>query len=244
MREQPTGTVTFLFTDVVDHTRLWEEFPGEMPSSLERHDESVRGVIERQGGYVFSTAGDAFCAAFAGVEAATAAAIEAQQALRSEQWPAGCELRVRMGLHTGEAQERDGDYFGPAVIRCARLMSLGHGGQVLVSGASAALLMERSDYVAMLRPLGDVVLRGLGRVEQVSELRYPGLDEEFPPLAGRPRLGSLPSVADQLIGRDGALADAVRLVREASLLTLTGSWWSWQDSALDRSGFGGQRPPR
>jgi class 3 adenylate cyclase len=123
VREQPTGTVTFLFTDVVDHTGLWEEFPGEMPSSLERHDEILRGVIERQGGYVFSTAGDAFCAAFAGVEAATAAAIEAQQALRSEQWHARCELRVRMGLHTGEAQERDGDYFGPAVIRSARRVS-------------------------------------------------------------------------------------------------------------------------
>jgi predicted ATPase/class 3 adenylate cyclase len=219
---QPTGTVTFLFTDVEDHTRLWDEYPGQMPGVLERHDAIVREVIGGWDGYVFSTAGDAFGVAFARVEAATAA-VEAQQALRSESWPAGCELRVRMGLHMGEADERDGDYFGPAVIRAARLMSLGHGGQILASGAVAGLLEERSHYASMVRRLGEVALRGLGRVEQVHELRYSGLEEEFPPLAvERPRSGNLPGLADELIGRDGALADAVGLSSEHPLLTLTG----------------------
>jgi predicted ATPase/class 3 adenylate cyclase len=223
VRVQPTGTVTFLFSDVEDHTRLWEEHPGAMSRSLERHDEIFRTVSDRWGGYVFSTSGDAFGVAFARVEAATGAAIEAQQALGSEPWPAGCELRVRMGMHTGEAEERDGDYFGPAVIRAARLMSLGHGSQVLVSGATARLLGERSDYASMLRPLGETPLRGLGRIEHVHELRYPGLVEEFPPLAVEmPRSGNLPSVPDGLIGRDGALADVAAVLAEAALVMLTG----------------------
>jgi predicted ATPase/class 3 adenylate cyclase len=221
--DQPTGTVTFLFTDIEDHTRLWEMHPAEMSRSLARHDEILRGVIERCDGYVFSTAGDAFSAAFPTVDAAATAAMEAQQSLRSEPWPAGCELRVRMGLHTGEAEQRDDDYFGPAVIRAARLMSLGHGGQILVSGAVAGLLEDRTGHAPLLRPLGDVVLRGLGRAERVHELRYPGLHEEFPPLAAHvKRAGNLPAVADRLIGRADALSDAATLLCEFSLVTLTG----------------------
>ncbi|MCP3938420.1 MAG: adenylate/guanylate cyclase domain-containing protein [Actinomycetia bacterium] len=110
-----------------------------MGQALALHDRVMRQLIESRRGYVFTTAGDAFSAAFARVDDGVTAAIEAQTTLTTSEWPAGCELRVRMGLHTGEAEERDGDYFGPAMIRAARLMPLGHGGQILVSSSTATV---------------------------------------------------------------------------------------------------------
>jgi class 3 adenylate cyclase len=133
----PSGTVTFLFTDIEGSTRLWEAVPDAMRSALARHDALVRRAIEACGGFVFSTGGDGMAAVFSRAADALAAAADAQAALRSEAWPTGTELRVRMGLHTGEADERDGDYFGAAVNRAARLMSVAHGGQVVVSEAAA-----------------------------------------------------------------------------------------------------------
>ena len=117
MTDRPTGAVTFLFTDVEGSTRLWEEHPEQMQVALERHDGILRRTIEGLEGYVFSRAGDAFAAAFARADQAVAASVAAQQALESERWPEAARLRVRMGLHSGEAQERDGDYFGPSFMR-------------------------------------------------------------------------------------------------------------------------------
>jgi class 3 adenylate cyclase len=131
----PTGTITFLFTDIEGSTALWEGYPVQMQSALNRHDEMLRAAIEAHGGYVFKTVGDACCAAFERARDALRAALAAQRAIFAEAWADPVRIRVRMALHTGAAEEeRGGDYFGPTVNRVARLLSAGHGGQVLLSG--------------------------------------------------------------------------------------------------------------
>ena len=139
----PTGTVTFLFTDIEGSTKLWERHPQAMQSALARHDEVLRDAIEERGGYVFKTVGDAFCASFPTAPEALEAALSAQRALLSEDWGIEGGLRVRMALHTGAAEERDGDYYGPPVNRVARLLSAGHGGQTLISLATQELVRDQ-----------------------------------------------------------------------------------------------------
>ena len=157
MVDRPTGTVTFLFTDVEGSTLLWEEHPEEMRGALEQHDMILRSAIEDHGGYVFSTAGDAFAAAFGRSGDAFDAAIDAQSRFAVESWPGRTAVQVRMGLHVGEAHERDGDYFGPTLNRAARIMSAGHGGSVLLSDAAAALIGSAS-----------LIDRGVHRLKDLS----------------------------------------------------------------------------
>ncbi|HZC84648.1 MAG TPA: adenylate/guanylate cyclase domain-containing protein, partial [Rubrobacter sp.] len=133
MASPPTGTVTFLFTDIEDSTKLWERSPQAMQAALVRHDEILRRAIEDRGGYVFKTVGDAFCCAFPTAPDALEAALDAQRLLFEEWWAESAPLRVRMALHIGAAEERDGDYLGPPLNRVARLLSAAHGGQVLLS---------------------------------------------------------------------------------------------------------------
>ena len=170
MGQLPTGTVTFLFTDIEGSTRLWEADPEAMHEALARHDAILRACVERHEGFVFATSGDGFAAVFARPTDAVAAAASAQVDLNSPTLP-----RVRMGVHSGEAHERDGDYFGPTVNRSARLMAIGHGGQVLLSGATARLVAADD-----LRDLGDYRLRDLSRPERVFQLVIEGLNNEFP----------------------------------------------------------------
>ena len=148
---RPTGTVTFLFTDLVGSTRLWDQFPAEMELALARHDEIMRSSIAAHGGYIFATGGDGFAVAFERAAGAVDAAIAAQRLLGAESWPEGMMLSVRMGIHSGEAHERDGDYFGPTLNRVGRLHAVAHGGQVVVSDATEPLVR------------GHVELRDLGR---------------------------------------------------------------------------------
>ena len=129
---RPSGTVTFLFTDVEGSTRLWAADSDAMSASLQVHDRILRWAIESFGGYVFTTAGDSFAAAFARASDAVAAAAQAQRELAGAAWGSGPALRVRMGMHTGEAEGRGGDYYGPAVNRAARVSAAGHGGQILM----------------------------------------------------------------------------------------------------------------
>ena len=136
----PTGTVTLLFTDIEGSTQRWEEWRDAMAQALRRHDELLRAAIERHDGYVFKTVGDAFCAVFSRAADGVSAAIDAQRALAAEDWSAIGGLHVRMALHSGATDERDGDYFGPAVNRVARLLATAHGGQVVFSDATALLL--------------------------------------------------------------------------------------------------------
>src|ERR1051326_6366167 len=133
MPSPPTGNVTFLFTDIEGSTRLWERCPDAMRFALARHDLLLRNVIGRHHGYIFKTVGDAFCAAFPTALEALTAAIEIHLALLEEVWGETGPLRVRIGLHTGEAEERDNDYFGQTLNRVARLQSIGHGQQPLRS---------------------------------------------------------------------------------------------------------------
>jgi predicted ATPase len=201
--------VTFLFTDVEGSTRLWEEDPDAMRVAVARHDEVVRGALEANGGYVFATGGDGFAAAFTRAADAVAAAQEAQAALAQLGG-----VTVRMGINTGEVHERDGDYFGPAVNRTARLMAAGHGGQVLISGVTAELVPG-----LVLRNLGEHRLQDLG-----SPLLIWQLDSgEFPPLQTLDELpGNLPVQRTSFVGR----ADEVKLLAARipgeRLVTLTG----------------------
>src|SRR5262245_25800198 len=133
----PSGTVTFLFTDIEGSTRLWEQHPEAMRVALARHDALLRQAIGANGGHVFKGMGDQFCAAFAIAPDAIAAALTAQQTLASASWGEVGPVRVRMALHTGAVEQREGDYFGPPLNRVARLLDAGHGGQVLLSQAAS-----------------------------------------------------------------------------------------------------------
>ncbi len=136
MAARPSGTVTFLFTDIEGSTLLWEADQKQMRSALEQHDRLVRDAVESRGGYVFSTAGDAFSVAFQTAASAIDAALSSQLALQRAEWGDLGRLKVRMTLHTGTAQERDGDYFGPTLNRTARILSVAGGDEVLVSSAT------------------------------------------------------------------------------------------------------------
>ena len=177
----PSGTVTLLFTDVEGSTRLWEAERDAMAAALRRHDEILREAIEQVGGYVFKTVGDSFCAAFSAARAGLDAALTAQRSLAAQSWPTSRPIVVRMGLHAGVCEERDGDYFGPAVNRAARLLTVASGGQVLVSGVAAELLSDELPEGVGLRELGTRQLKDLSRPERIYQVEAADLE---PLLAG------------------------------------------------------------
>src|SRR5215208_3619870 len=221
----PTDTVTFLFTDIEGSTKLWERHPSAMQAALARHDEILQRAIGSRGGYVFKTVGDAFCAAFADASDALEAALETQRALFREEWDEGFVIKVRMALHTGAAEERGGDYFGPPVNRVARLLSAGHGGQTLLSSATRELVRDRLPEDTELRDLGERRLKDLIRPERVFQLIASDLPPSFPPLKTLDaRLNNLPSRPTPLVGREREVAGVCRLLRGGGvrLLTLTG----------------------
>jgi len=222
----PTGTVTLLFTDVEGSTRLWESEPERMARALRRHDELLRTAIGEAGGYVFKTVGDAFCAAFATPQAALEAVLAAQRALGTQTWPTSRPIRVRMGLHTGVCEERDNDYFGPVVNRAARLEAVAHGGQVLISGATAELLSESLPEGVTLRDLGLHRLKDLGRPERIYQAEADFLQPGFPPLASldNPELpNNLPGQLSAFVGREAELNQVRSLVSSSRLVTFTGA---------------------
>ena len=222
----PSGTVTLLFTDVEGSTRLWEADPDAMAAALRQHDHLLRTAIEDCAGYVFKTVGDAFCAAFETPRRAVDAAVAAQRAIFGADWPTARPIRVRMGLHTGEAEERDDDYFGPVVNRVARLEAIAHGGQVLLSGATATLVRDSLPSGTWLIDLGQHRLRDLGRPEHVYQLAVAGLPDSFPQLASldNPELpNNLPGLPSTFIGRDEELRTLAKLLAESRLVTLTGA---------------------
>jgi class 3 adenylate cyclase/tRNA A-37 threonylcarbamoyl transferase component Bud32 len=178
----PTGEVTFFFTDIQRSTRLWERDAKRMQCALARHDEIMKSIIESHGGYVFKTVGDACYAAFASAPKALEAALSAQRAIFEEPWDEECRIRVRMALHTGEAEERSGEYFGPFPNRVARLLSAGHGGQTLLSRATRELVVERLPNEVELKDMGEHRLRDLKDPERIFQLSAPDLPSEFPPL--------------------------------------------------------------
>jgi predicted ATPase len=196
-----------------------------MQVALARHDEVLRSAIESNGGHVFKTVGDAFCCAFPTAPDALKAGLEAQRRLLSSAWDQTGPLMVRMALHTGAAQERDGDYFGPPLNRVARLLSAAHGGQVLLSLPTQELVRDQLPEETALRDLGERRLKDLFRPERVFQLTAPDLPSEFPPLRTlEDHPNNLPLQPTTLVGREREVAEVIQrlLASETRLLTLTG----------------------
>src|SRR4051794_36846047 len=171
MLQLPTGTLTFLYTDIEGSTVRWEQHPVAMKAAVERHDAIVRDAIEAAGGAVFRRMGDALCAAFAFAPQALEAALAAQRALHLEGWdPHIAPIKVRMALHTGPGEVRDGDYVGAHLNRIARLLAAGYGGQVLLTGATYPLVFDTLPDGVDLRDLGEQKLKDLQRPEHVFQL--------------------------------------------------------------------------
>ena len=206
---RPSGTVTFLFTDIEGSTRRWEVDADAMRIELASHDEVLRATIEGHDGWLFKHTGDGVCAAFASARSAVVAAIDAQHRLG---------LPVRMGIATGEAEQRGEDYFGPALNRAARVMAVGHGGQILVSATTAALVSGVD-----LWDLGEHRLRDLTGVERLFQVRSEDLRVEFPRLRSLDAVpGNLPAQPTSFVGREAEVGELVGLVRSHRLVTLTG----------------------
>ena len=217
------GTATFLMTDIAGSTRLWEQESEAMPVALAAHDAILRSSVERFGGTVVKTTGDGILARFDESSDAVAAAVESQCALHARRWELAAPLRVRAALHSGSAQAREGDYFGPALNRVARLLALGHGGQVLLSGVAAALAGDRLGPGAALRDLGEHRLRDLEQAERVFQLTVPDLPSEFPPLrSSLSGLTNLPTQLTSFVGRARELGAVSGLLGSNRLVTLIG----------------------
>lgn len=217
------GIFAFLFTDVEDSTPMWEGHPAEMALALARHDEILRAAVAAHGGRVFSIAGDGFAVAFATPTAALSAALDAQRALGVEPWPEGAAVRVRMGVHVGAAKEREASFFGADVSRAARVAAAAHGGQVVVTEATADLVRDHLGPDVSLVPLGEYRLKGLTRPERVFQVTAPGLDpslKSLRPPAGRE--GNLPASVTAFIGRAAELQELTGEVPKRRLITLVG----------------------
>jgi predicted ATPase/class 3 adenylate cyclase len=215
--------VTFLFTDIEGSSAAWDLEETAMDLALARHDEILRRAVGEAGGYVFASAGDGLGAAFSRAQQALAAAVSAQRELCAEAWPEPIHLSVRMGMHTGEAVERDGDYFGPAVIRASRLMSAVDGGRIVCSLTTEQLVRGHLPQDVELVPAGTLALKGLSLPEQVFVVRGAGLPDtgqrlEPPPTRGVPP----PRALTRLVGRHAELDSIAGQLVEAWLVTLTG----------------------
>ena len=214
MSDVPSGTVTLLFSDVEGSTRLWEAERDAMAAALRRHDEIMRSAIEQVGGYVFKTVGDSFCAAFSAAKAGLDAALAAQRDLAAESWATSRPILVRMGLHAGVCEERDGDYFGPAVNRAARLLTVAHGGQVLVSGVAAELLADELPDGVDLRELGTRQLKDLSRPERIYQVEAAFLAERT----------AVPVDPVDPVGTADPAVPAVRITCGSGTAKRVGSW--------------------
>ena len=234
----PSGTVTFLFTDIEGSTTLWERQPDAMRTALARHDRLLRHAIESSEGCIVKSTGDGVYAVFAAAKDAFAACLAAQRHLQEpgvgSENPAPTahearmplSLRVRMGLHTGAAEYRDGDYFGAVLNRAARIMSAAHGGQILLSAATAELVGEHLPEGVTLREMGEHRLKGLLNPERLLQVVASDLRADFPLLASLTG-HNLPAERDAFVGRSESLAELARRVdggaRLVSVLGLGGA---------------------
>ncbi|MEK6223189.1 MAG: adenylate/guanylate cyclase domain-containing protein, partial [Chloroflexota bacterium] len=219
----PTGTLTFLFTDLEDSTSLWETHPTAMQAALAQHDQLLLDHIHTQNGQVVKSSGDGVHAVFESPSAAAQAALETQNAFNTISWPDTGPLRVRIGLHTGESHYRDGDYYGPTVNRAARIMSIGHGGQVLLSKTTAHLLEEHLPVDTQLTELGDYKLKGITQRETIYQVNRAGLSADFPPLNAVSQIpNNLPNQFTSFVGREKQIDAIQNLLSDNRLLTLVG----------------------
>jgi predicted ATPase/class 3 adenylate cyclase len=223
MAELPTGTVTFLFTDIEGSTRLLQELGEGYARIRDEHAAIIRRAIEAQGGRELSTAGDSFFAVFRSPAQAVGAAVAAQRDLHAHRWPDGVEMRVRMGVHTGEGLLGGEDYVGIDVNRAARIADAAHGGQVILSGATRALVERDLSPGTTVRDLGPHRLKDLAHPEELFDLAIERLPSDFPPprsLDARPN--NLPVQLTSFVGRTEELAEVERLLEGSRLVTLTG----------------------
>ena len=223
MAGRTTATGTFLFSDIEGSTRRWQEHGPAMKDALEVHDALVLAAVDHAGGRVFKHTGDGMCAVFPSAGAAVAAAVDIQRRLAEESFDTVGGLTVRIGIHSGEAEERDGDFFGPALNRTARLMGLAHGGQVLLSDAAAALLREVPTGELELLELGEHPLRDIDRPERVHQVVAAGLQADFPPLRSTTQgRVALPQPRTPFVGRAKEVTELASLLAERRLVTLVG----------------------
>jgi predicted ATPase/class 3 adenylate cyclase len=219
----PSGTVTFLFTDLAVSTRLWEQEPDAMRAAMARHDELLRAAIELHGGFVVKGRGDGVHAAFSTADSAVLAAVDCQLAMDAETWALSEPLRVRIGIHTGVAELRDGDYFGSAVNRAARLEGIAHGGQIVCSQATADLARDALPEGIELLDLGEHRLRDLSRPERVFQVNADRLEARFAPLQSLDAFpGNLPLQLSSFVGREEELRRVAKALEASRVVTLTG----------------------
>jgi class 3 adenylate cyclase len=222
-RERTHRPATFLFTDIEGSTRLWEQQPEAMRVALAAHDATSRRCVQRHGGRLVKSTGDGIHAVFTDPVGAVLASVALQRALADAVATHGVELRIRCGVHVGADHRRDDDFFGNAVNRAARIMSVAHGGQVLLSAAVASLVADRLPPDTTLRDLGSVRLRDLSRPERVFQVVHPRLRDAFPALRSLEATpNNLPQQLTSFIGREHEVATVCRLLRETRLLTLVG----------------------
>ena len=223
MPELPTGTVTFLFTDVEGSTRLLQRVGDGYRGLLATHNQFLREAIATSGGVEVQTEGDGFFAVFPSATGAIRAAVQAQRAVSNHSWPEGEVVRVRMGLHTGEGVLSEGTYVGLDVHRAARIAAAGHGGQILASDATRALIEQALPMGVRLQDLGVHRLRDIEQHERLYQLLIDDLADTFPPIRSlNARLSNLPEVRSSFVGREDAVREATALLERARLLTLTG----------------------
>src|SRR5689334_15648591 len=221
----PTGTVTFLFTDIEGSTKLAQQYPDDMPALLARHHEILHQAIQEQNGYVFQIIGDAFCASFHSANEALNAAISAQRLLYTEPWKPA-PIRVRMGVHTGRAElQEKGDYQGYLTLsHIQRLMSAAHGGQVLISVATEELVHDELPAGVTLRDMGEQRLKDMIRSESIFQLVIENLPCDFPPIKTLDIVHhNLPAQMTSFIGRERELTEIKEALRAHRLVTLIGS---------------------
>ncbi len=215
------ATASFLFADLVGSTRLWDKHPEAMRAALAEHDEISEKVVDAAGGSVFKHTGDGFIAVFDSAADAIEAATEYQRRMHNTTFADVGGLSARIGVHTGEVEERDGDYFGPAVNRAARLMSAGHGGQVLVSMVSRRIAGDSPGV--SFKDLGEHRLRDLSQPERVFQVLAAGLVSDFPPLITADAVpNNLPTQVSSFVGRDQEMEEVAKLLRGARVVTITG----------------------
>lgn len=219
----PQGQVTFLFTDLVGSTQLWEVFPEAMHASMARHDALLRQAISSHHGRIVKTTGDGIHAAFASPADAIYSAIEGQKRMQSEEWGETGPLLVRMGIHIGDSQFREGDYYGSTLNRAARIMSIGHGGQILLSAAVHELLKNNLHATFQMLDLGEHWLKGLKQPEKIYQILHPDLPAKFPPLSSFISIpNNLPLQTTEFIGREQEIKTLIQRFSGTRLLTLTG----------------------
>jgi predicted ATPase/class 3 adenylate cyclase len=222
----PSGTVTFLMTDIEGSSLLYEQDELAARQTVARHNQLLSAGIEARDGAVIRprAEGDSIFAVFARVSDAVTAAIEIQQALQREPWPTGRPLRVRMALYTGEAELRENDYFGAAVNRCARMRDAAHGGQVLACAITAEMVRGAIPAGAELRDLGEHHFRNIAQPLRVFQLAHPDLLSEFPPIRSLMKFATnLPSQLTSFVGRERELAEVKRQLEQSRLLSLIGT---------------------